>query len=157
MQYEPENLGLLIADCGLRIAPADCEEWFAAIAAEFDHFPVSELRQFAIGCISIVAKERVAFLSFFHTAALGLVIGGTLFWAALNICFARHLSAFYVGYPLSLHIGQLAGSRAFMHFESLYRRRLDQTRCETSAKSPGNCGCPWPLVAIRHRARPCNM
>lgn len=102
-----------------RIAPADRHEWFAAMAAEFDHVPVSARGRFALGCLLAAIRERVISPHFVNAAARCLLIGGAVFWAGLNLRFAGRMSANEalvpeaIGYGTALifTIGALATAR----------------------------------------------
>lgn len=103
----------------LKIAPAGRKEWFAAMAAEFEHVPPSARRHFAMGCIIAAIRERVISPPFLDAAARRLLIGGAMLWAALNIRFAGRmadtdtvlLEAFGYGSAMLFVTGALATAR----------------------------------------------
>ncbi|RNJ62237.1 MAG: hypothetical protein EDM03_12260 [Porphyrobacter sp. IPPAS B-1204] len=92
MIEKPDTHGRRLLALALRIAPAERHEWFAAMAAEFDHVPVSARGRFALGCLLAAIRERVISPPFVNAAARGLLIGGAMFWAGLNIRFAGRMS-----------------------------------------------------------------
>ncbi|MBA4046295.1 MAG: hypothetical protein C0472_13415 [Erythrobacter sp.] len=119
MIEKPNTLGRRLLALALRIAPAERHEWFAAMAAEFDHVPVSARGRFALGCLLAAIRERVISPQFVNAAARGLLIGGAVFWAGLNIRFAGRMSnaealvpeVFGYGTALIFTIGALATAR----------------------------------------------
>lgn len=119
MIEQPSMHGRRLLALALRIAPAERHGWFAAMAAEFDHVPVSARGRFALGCLLAAIRERVISPPFVNAAARGLLIGGALFWAALNIRFAGRMStaealvpeALGYGAALIFTIGALATAR----------------------------------------------
>jgi hypothetical protein len=76
-----------------RIAPADRHEWFAAMAAEYEHVPASAQGRFALGCLLAAVRERAISPQFVNAAARSMLIGGAVFWAGLNLRFAGRMSA----------------------------------------------------------------
>lgn len=119
MIEKPSTHGRRLLALALRIAPAERHGWFAAMAAEFDHVPVSARGRFAIGCLLAAIRERVLSPQFVNAAARGLLIGGAGFWAALNLRFAGRMStaealvpeALGYGTALIFAIGALATAR----------------------------------------------
>jgi hypothetical protein len=119
MIEKPSTHGGRLLALALRIAPAERREWFAAMAAEFDHIPVSARSRFGLGCLLAAIRERVISPQFVNAAARGLLIGGAMFWAALNIRFAGRMSQAEalvpeaLGYVMALifAIGALATAR----------------------------------------------
>lgn len=105
MIEKPNTLGRRLLGMALRIAPAERHSWFAAMAAEFDHVPVSAQLRFALGCLLAAIRERVISPQFVNAAARGLLIGGALFWAGLNIRFAGRMSVADAGVPEALGYG----------------------------------------------------
>ena len=101
----PNTYGRRLFALALRIAPAERHEWFAAMAAEFDHVPVSARGRFALGCLLAAIRERVISPQFVNAAARGMLIGGALFWAVLNIRFAGRMSVAHAGVPEALGYG----------------------------------------------------
>lgn len=103
----------------LRIAPPERREWFAAMAAEYEHVPASARDRFALGCLLAAIRERVISPQFVNAAARCLLIGGAVVWAALNIRFAGRMSnaealvpeALGYGMALIFTIGALATAR----------------------------------------------
>jgi hypothetical protein len=92
MTEKPNTPGRRLLGLALRIAPAERREWFAGMAAEFDHVPVSARGRFALGCLLAAIRERVISPQFVNAAARGLLIGGAVFWAGLNVRFAGRMS-----------------------------------------------------------------
>ncbi|MFY8047241.1 MAG: hypothetical protein ACOVNS_00295 [Erythrobacter sp.] len=92
MIEKPSTHGRRLLALALRIAPAERREWFAAMAAEFDHAPLSARGRFALGCLLAAIRERVISPPFVNAATRSLLIGGALFWAGLNIRFAGRMS-----------------------------------------------------------------
>ena len=76
----------------LKIAPRERMTWFRAMAAEIDHIPEAKQRSFAAGCCLAATRERVLLPEFLHATVRSLLVGGALFWAALNIRFAGRMS-----------------------------------------------------------------
>jgi hypothetical protein len=111
--------GRRLLGLALKIAPADRHEWFAAMATEFDHVPVSARGRFALGCLLAAIRERVISPQFVNAAACSMLIGGAVFWAALNLRFAGRMSVndalvpevFGYGTALIFAIGALATAR----------------------------------------------
>lgn len=93
MIEKPDTHGRRLLGLALRIAPADRHEWFAAMAAEFEHVPASAQRRFALGCLLAAVRERAISPQFVNAAARSMLIGGAVFWAALNLRFAGRMSA----------------------------------------------------------------
>lgn len=116
MIEKPNALGRRLLGMALRIAPRARNEWFAAMAAESDHVPVSARGRFALGCLLAAIRERVISPQFVNEAPRGLLIGGAVFWAGLNIRFAGRMSnaealvpeVFGYGTALIFTIGALA-------------------------------------------------
>lgn len=102
-----------------KIAPPERREWFAAMAAEFDHVPEGGRWHFAAGCVLAAVRERVISPQFVHAVARSLLIGGAMVWAALNIRFAGRMSvtdafvleAFGYGTALLFIVGAFATNR----------------------------------------------
>ena len=119
MIEKPGTHGRRLLALALTIAPAERREWFAAMAAEFDHVPVSARRRFALGCLLAAIRERVIAPPFVNAAARGLLIGGAVFWAGLNLRFAGRMSiaealvpeALGYGAALIFALGALATAR----------------------------------------------
>lgn len=105
MIEKPTTHGRRLLALALRIAPDERHEWFAAMAAEFDHVPVSAQRRFAFGCLLAAIRERVISPPFVNAAARGLLIGGAVFWAALNLRFAGRMSTAEALLPEALGYG----------------------------------------------------
>lgn len=105
MIEKPTTHGRRLLALALRIAPAARHGWFAAMAAEFDHVPVSAQQRFALGCLLAAIRERVISSQFVNAAARGLLIGGAVFWAALNLRFAGRMSAAEALVPEALSYG----------------------------------------------------
>ena len=101
----PKVNGHALLELAFRIAPADRKEWFAAMAAEFDHVPASRRGQFTIGCVWAAIRERMTSPAFLHATARTLLIGGALIWAALNIRFAGRMSVTNTLEPEALGYG----------------------------------------------------
>ena len=103
----------------LKIAPRERMTWFRAMAAEIDHIPEAKQRSFAAGCCLAATRERVLLPEFLHATVRSLLVGGALFWAALNIRFAGRMSvidsfaveAFAYGTALLFVVGALATAR----------------------------------------------
>ncbi len=119
MIEKPSPHGRRLLALALRIAPAERHGWFAAMAAEFDHVPVSARGRFALGCLLAAIRERVLWPQFVNAAARGFLIGGAVFWAALSLRFAGRMStaealvpeAFGYGTALIFTIGAFATAR----------------------------------------------
>ena len=92
MTEKPNTHGRRLLGLALRIAPAERREWFAAMATEFDHVPASARGRFALGCLLAAMRERVISPQFVNAASRGLLIGGAVFWAGLNVRFAGRMS-----------------------------------------------------------------
>lgn len=92
MIEKPDTHGRRLLALALRIAPAERHEWFAAMAAEFDHVPASAQGRFALGCVLAAIRERVISQHFLDTAARRMLVAGAVFWATLNIRFAGRMS-----------------------------------------------------------------
>lgn len=105
MIEQPSTHGCRLLALALRIAPAERHEWFAAMAAEFDHIPVSARSRFGLGCLLAAIRERVISPQFVNAAARGLLIGGAVFWAALNLRFAGRMSTAEALVPEALGYG----------------------------------------------------
>lgn len=105
MIERPSTHGRRLLAQALKIAPAERREWFAAMAAEFDHVPLSAQRRFAFGCLLAAIRERVISQPFADTAARGLLIGGAVFWAGLNLRLAGRMSAADAAVPEALGYG----------------------------------------------------
>lgn len=105
MIEKPSTHGRRLLALARRIAPAERREWFAAMAAEFDHVPVSAQRRFAFGCLLAAIRERVISPQFVNAAARGLLIGGAVIWAALNLRFAGRMSTAEALVPEALGYG----------------------------------------------------
>lgn len=105
MIEKPSTHGRRLLALALTIAPAERHEWLAAMAAEFDHVPVSAQRRFALGCLLAAIRERVISPPFVNAAARVLLIGGALFWAGLNIRFAGRMSTAEALVPEALGYG----------------------------------------------------
>jgi len=89
---KPDRRGSRLLALALRIAPTERHEWFAAMAAELDQVPVSARGRFSLGCLLAAIRERVISPQFVNAAARGLLIGGAVFWAGLNVRFAGRMS-----------------------------------------------------------------
>ena len=119
MIRKPNTQGARLLALALRIAPADRGEWFAAMAAEFDHVPASARGRFAFGCLIAAVRERAISPQSVNAAARCLLIGGAVFWAGLNLRFAGRMSvdgalvpeALGYGTALIFAIGALATAR----------------------------------------------
>lgn len=102
-----------------KIAPPERRAWFEAMAAELEHVPEAERSRFAAGCVFAAVRERTVPLEFLHLIARGLLIGGAVGWAALNIRFAGRMSvtdafaleAFGYGAAILFMVGALATAR----------------------------------------------
>jgi hypothetical protein len=105
MIEKPDTHGRRLLALALRIAPAERREWFAAMAAEFDHVPVSTRGRFALGCLLAAMRERVISPQFVNAAARGLLIAGAVLWAALNLRFAGRMSTADALVPEALGYG----------------------------------------------------
>lgn len=105
MIEKPSTHGRRLVALALKIAPAERKEWFAAMVVEFAHVPVSAQRRFALGCLLAAIRERVIAPPFVNAAARGLLIGGALFWAGLNIRFAGRMSHAEAPVPEALGYG----------------------------------------------------
>ena len=105
MIEKPTTHGRRLLALALRIAPDERHEWFAAMAAEFDHVPVSARSRFGFGCLLAAIRERVISPQFVNAAARGLLIGGAVFWAALNLRFAGRMSTAEAPVPEALGYG----------------------------------------------------
>ena len=105
MIEKPSTHGRRLLALALRIAPAERDGWFAAMAAEFDHAPGSARGRFALGCLLAAIRERVISPPFVNAAARGLLIGGAVFWAALNLRFSGRMSTAEALVPESLGYG----------------------------------------------------
>jgi hypothetical protein len=116
---KPGTHGRQLLALARRIAPAERSEWFAAMAAEFDHVPASARGRFALGCLLAAIRERVISPHFVNAVARCTLIGGAVFWAALNLRFAGRMSVnnalvpevFGYGTALIFAIGALATAR----------------------------------------------
>lgn len=76
----------------IKIAPPERQAWFEAMAAELDHVPEAERLLFAAGCVLAAVRARVVSPRFVHGIARGVLIGGAMGWAAMNIRFAGRMS-----------------------------------------------------------------
>lgn len=75
-----------------KIAPTERKAWFEAMAAELDHVPEGVRWRFAAGCLLAAVTECMVSPQFLHAVARGVLIGGALIWAALNLRFAGRMS-----------------------------------------------------------------
>ena len=78
---KPDTHGSRLLGLALRIAPPERHEWFAAMAAEYEHVPTSAQGRFALGCLLAAGRERAISPQFVNAVARGLLIGGAMFWA----------------------------------------------------------------------------
>ena len=76
----------------IKVAPPERKVWFTAMAAELDHVPEAERALFAAGCIFAAVRERMVSPRFLHGIVRGILIGGAMGWAAMNIRFAGRMS-----------------------------------------------------------------
>ncbi len=103
----------------IKIAPPERRGWFEAMAAELDHVPEAELSLFAAGSVLAAVRERIVSPRFLHGIARGVLIGGAMGWAVMNIRFAGRMSVTdalvleAVGYSTALLfvVGALATAR----------------------------------------------
>jgi hypothetical protein len=105
MNHTPHTPARALLTLALKIAPGERQEWFAAMAAEYDHVPASARGRFALGCLFAAVRERVISPPFRNAAARGLLIGGAVFWAALNLRLAGRMSAADAALPEALGYG----------------------------------------------------
>jgi hypothetical protein len=105
MNRTPHAPARALLALALRIAPESRKEWFAAMAAECDHVPASARGRFALGCLLAAVRERAISPQFVNAAARGLLIGGAMLWAALNLRLAGRMSAADAAVPEALGYG----------------------------------------------------
>lgn len=76
----------------IKVAPQEHANWFEAMASEMDHVPDTKLLRFALGGLTAAVRMRIVQPAFILATANGLLVGGAMLWAALNIWFAGRMS-----------------------------------------------------------------
>ena len=92
MTSTPKSHARALIVLAIKIAPHERRTWFEAMAAELDNVPVAERLLFAAGCVLAAVRERMVSPRFQHGIARGVLIGGAMGWAAMNIRFAGRMS-----------------------------------------------------------------